>query len=133
MIVLACGSRDWDQWGVIEYVLSTLHFQRRISKLIHGACRGADRMAGELARRLAIEVQEYPADWKKFGKRAGPIRNRRMLTDGRPNLILAFHDSLTHSKGTRDMVESAMESSIEVWVISSNGNSIRYPPGSRIA
>jgi len=131
IVVLACGSRDWDAWGVIESTVSALHFQRRITRLIHGACRGADRIAGEVANRLAITVVEYPARWGELGKAAGPRRNHQMLAEGKPDLIVAFHDHLHTSRGTRDMVERSIAAGVEVWAIQSTGSKVEYPKGSR--
>lgn len=127
-VVLACGSRDWDAYGVVESTVSTLHFQRRIARLIHGACRGADRIAGDVAKRLAIDVVEYPARWNE-GRSAGPRRNHQMLVDGKPDLVVAFHDCITESKGTRDMVERASSAGVEVWVVQSSGSKLAYTKG----
>jgi hypothetical protein len=60
---------------------------------MHGAARGADRLAGAAALRLGLEVVEYPADWKRHGRRAGYVRNEQMLAAG-PDLVVAFHASL---------------------------------------
>jgi len=45
-----------------------------------------------------------PADWEKYGKASGPIRNRKMFKLGQPDLVLAFHNDIYKSKGTNDMV-----------------------------
>ena len=58
--------------------------------VIHGGARGVDRLAGRAAVRLGIPVEVYPADWDKYGRSAGFVRNQEMLTVGRPDLVLAF-------------------------------------------
>jgi hypothetical protein len=104
MRLLVCGSRDWTDRVLIRSTLASL---AEVDVVIHGAAPGADRLAGEVARELGIPVLAFPADWDKHGRAAGPIRNAQMLREGRPHLILAFHDALEHSRGTRDMVAKA--------------------------
>lgn len=50
------------------------------------------------------------ADWDGLGRKAGPIRNQRMLDEGKPDLVVAFPGD----KGTADMVRRARTASLEV-------------------
>jgi hypothetical protein len=79
-------------------------------------------MAGAIAERLGYHVIPHPADWEKYGKAAGPIRNAEMIRR-HPDLelVLAFHDNLAISRGTRDMVVLADKKGIPVEVINSKG------------
>ena len=58
--------------------------------IIEGYAKGADTLAGEWALARNIHLLTYPANWRKDGKAAGPIRNVRMLEEGHPDLVLAF-------------------------------------------
>ena len=78
--------------------------------MIDGDQRGADRMAGRWARLRGIENLIFTADWAKRGKGAGPIRNQRMLDEGRPDLVVAF----LGGKGTTDMVRRAERAGVAV-------------------
>jgi len=80
--------------------------------IIHGDCRGADRLAGQAAEQLGLTVRAYPAQWDSHGRAAGPIRNQQMIDEEHPDLVIAFHDDLTKSKGTRDMLQRAKRSGI---------------------
>lgn len=131
IVVLACGAREWTAYGAIESTVAAIHFQQRIIRLIHGACRGADTMAGEAAARLAIPIVRYPARWQEHGRAAGPRRNRQMLAHGKPDLVVAFHDHLIDSRGTRDMVEQAIAGNVPVWIVQSTGAKMELPAGSR--
>ena len=87
--------------------------------MIHGGQRGADTHAGLIAINLLGWPEEnvhiYEAEWTKFGKPAGNIRNRRMLNEGKPDLVLAFHpDLFGTSKGTYDMVMYACSRGVPV-------------------
>ncbi len=103
MKVLVCGARDWSDRGVIERELKIFP---KGTTVIHGACRGADNLAGEVARSLSFAVRPYPAEWAKLGGAAGPARNRKMLEEC-PDLVLAFHPDITRSRGTKGMVRLA--------------------------
>lgn len=111
--VLFCGDRHWRRWGAILAVMMDL----RPSVVIEGEAPGADRMSRDCANVLSIPVDPYPAKWRLYGKAAGPIRNREMLNKGRPHRVVAFHDDLTRSKGTRDMCEIAIKAGLPVRVI----------------
>lgn len=113
MKVLICGSRDWSNRDAISREIKKLPLDTLI---IHGACAGADQMAGEIAHRFGLQVKEFPADWVKHGKAAGPIRNLQML-DQKPDLVIAFHENLNTSKGTKHTVSEAKKRGIEVRVI----------------
>lgn len=61
----------------------------------------------------------HPADWQKYNKAAGPVRNGEMLKlHPDINLVLAFHDDIDSSRGTADMVARAQKADIEVWLTS---------------
>ena len=74
-------------------------------------------MADGIAQNIdGAVIKRFPADWTKFGTKAGPIRNREML-DLQPDLVIAFHRNLKKSKGTIDTVMEANRRGIPVWLI----------------
>lgn len=102
MKVLVCGDRDWKDINLIMEAVENLGEV----VIIHGNARGADRLAGAVARTLGLPEVIVPAQWPYYGKSAGPIRNRWML-DLEPDLVVAFHDCIEESKGTKDCVNEA--------------------------
>lgn len=90
-----------------DVILHCLRYLPVDAVVIHGDARGADRMARDAALRLGLILIAFPADWEYYGKGAGPIRNRQMIEEGTPDFVLAFHDDLASSKGTRDMISLA--------------------------
>lgn len=106
--LLVCGDRNWDDLAAIKAWLKLL--KPRV--VIHGAARGADTLAGEAARQLKIEVVVFPAQWARYGRGAGPIRNQQMIDEGRPDTVLAFHADLAASRGTKDMLDRARRAGI---------------------
>jgi predicted Rossmann-fold nucleotide-binding protein len=114
MRVLVCGGRDYDDWGELCERLALLHADRDIKTIIHGGACGADRLAGKFARESdGIEEIVFPADWNRYGVRAGPIRNRRMLDEGKPDLVVAFRGG----RGTADMIRQAKAANVPVQTI----------------
>ena len=78
--------------------------------IISGHAVGADRAAEDWAVVNWAHWIEFPADWKKYGKSAGYIRNKQMLVEGRPDLVVAFPGG----RGTANMVKLAKEAGVPV-------------------
>lgn len=116
MKILVCGSRDWKD---SPFIYRTLDHQREVwsselywDAVIEGDCRGADKMAGNWARARGITNIKFPALWSYYGKKAGMLRNKAMLLYGQPDLVIAFHDKLDESSGTKMMIDLAVEKGI---------------------
>lgn len=86
-------------------------------RIVQGECKGADLMAKQAAEECGLECIGYPAEWEKYGKNAGPIRNQRMIDEGRPDMGIAFHSCIQNSKGTKDMVTRLRLAKIETFLI----------------
>jgi hypothetical protein len=122
MRLLVCGSRTWTDrprlWQVLDQVVSE-HSDGEVT-VVEGDARGADRLAGQLARERGWRLERYPADWTRQGRAAGFRRNARMLREGRPDLVVAFTvGPLQHSRGTADMVRRACAAGVPVQIITS--------------
>jgi YspA, cpYpsA-related SLOG family len=114
MRVLVCGSRTWLTKEPIKKALEQLP---KDTVLIEGEARGADILSRIVAEELGFKIERYPAEWSKYGLAAGSIRNQEMLEKGKPELVLAFHQDILNSKGTKDMITRAMKAGIEVKLI----------------
>lgn len=110
MRVLVCGGRDYQDEVRVAAVLSGIG---GISQIIHGGERGADDLARVWAIRSGITDRQFNANWSANGKAAGPIRNQRMLDEGKPDLVVAFPGG----RGTADMVRRARQSGVPVMEI----------------
>ena len=110
MRVLVCGDRNWTDTEAIKRELKNYS---KDTVIVHGACRGADRIAGEIGKELGLTIEEFPADWRKHGKAAGHIRNKQMIDEGKPNLVLAFHSDIESSKVTKNMLRQSEKAGIE--------------------
>jgi hypothetical protein len=113
--LLVCGSRDYTNAERVTQVLSSLP---RPAVLITGQAPGADRLAEEWATSQRIRIIPFPADWAKYGRAAGPLRNRAMVRDGKPTLVVAFpRDPQAISPGTQDMITVARAAGIPTYVM----------------
>jgi len=112
--VLICGDRNWDDYEAIDNFIKKLPVG---SMVIQGMCRGADMMARQSALKHGFEVEDYPANWDKYGATAGPRRNKQMLDEGKPDVVFAFHKNISQSKGTRNMIEQANRQNIPFHIL----------------
>jgi len=120
MKILICGGRDCDPLQVRDYlnnnikkIFSDLSLGYYDITIIQGGARGADHGAKLFADQHTYHMMEFPADWKKHGKAAGPIRNRQMIVEGNPDLIIAFPGG----SGTMNMVKQGRDNNILVYEI----------------
>lgn len=104
--VLVTGGRDFDGEDWLRRVLDGI----KPTFIVQGAASGADLLARDYAIKRKIPVASEPADWKRHGKAAGPIRNRYMLKRWLPDIVLAFPGG----RGTCDMVQAAHDAGVPV-------------------
>lgn len=119
MRVLICGGRDFYDWQYFAFKMELFN-QRMfnanifynnfsvkhnsigvVKTVIQGHANGADKMARVWAKIRGLECISYPADWDTHGKRAGYIRNKQMLDEGKPFVIVAFPGG----RGTEMMIK----------------------------
>lgn len=103
MRVLVCGGRHYFNRESVYTMLDATHKARRIDCVIHGAAHGADILAQDWADDRGICCIQFPAKWDRDGKAAGPIRNRKMLDEGKPDILIAFPGG----RGTANMIQQA--------------------------
>lgn len=115
MKVLVCGGRGYSDLTRLFWELD--HIQP--SLIIEGGATGADALARRYADKRGIQLQTFEAEWSKYGNAAGPIRNRKMLNEGKPDLVLAFPGG----KGTLDMVRRASVAGVPVQRVTSVSSS----------
>lgn len=114
MRVLVCGGRNYKNIDKLYSVLDAIHAITPISCIIEGGAEGADYLAARWSALADLnEHARFKADWAIHGKAAGPIRNQRMIDEGKPDLVVAFPGG----KGTSDMIKRAKVAGIYVRLI----------------
>lgn len=110
MILLVCGGRDFNNYDLLNNVLSQL--ENDIQIIINGGARGADRMADNWAKSRGIHSATVSALWDYYNKAAGPKRNSAMLLL-KPTHCVAFPGG----RGTGDMINQCKQQGVPVWEI----------------
>lgn len=109
--ILVTGPRRYANRQRLYQILDAAVEKLALGFLIQGGATGADTLAKEWADERLILCWTCEADWS-LGTNAGPIRNRRMLVEGRPDIVIAFMDGA--GPGTRNMVRIAREAGVRV-------------------
>lgn len=117
MKLIVAGSRDYNDEAFLYSKLNEVYYTYselcNIDCIIVGGCRGVDTIAKQWALDLYIPVKEYPADWEKYGKGAGPRRNEEMAKIA--THLIAFKSS--KSTGTQNMITLANKYNLWVKII----------------
>lgn len=110
-VVAVTGGRNYTNLIVAHGVLDYMHAHAGpIGLLVHGGATGADSLADGWAKRRGVSTSVFKANWNLLGRSAGPIRNRRMLEDSKPDYLLVFHGG----RGTDNCCECARAMGIEI-------------------
>lgn len=102
MKVVIAGSRAFYDYTKLKKVCDHLlqNFKKEDLEIVSGGARGADKLGETYAKERGISLSVFPADWDKYGKRAGFIRNEQMAKYG--DILIAFWDG--KSSGTKNMI-----------------------------
>lgn len=145
MKILITGSRDWRDADRIERLLRFLYLRGLSADgganpepliIVHGAARGADTIAdrwatSHKAEGLPIEIHRYPAQWQKYGGRAGPIRNQTMVREHAGADLCVGFKTRPVSRGTDHCLATARTAMIPTWEIVA-GQTPPPPPHARL-
>lgn len=110
MRILVCGGRDFSDSNLLNKFLNQYLSDIDDLVIIQGDAKGADYLAKLWAVSNTVKFESFPADWKKYGKRAGYIRNTQMLNEGKPDIVVAFPGG----KGTQMMITLAEAAGVPV-------------------
>jgi len=106
MKLVIAGCRDFDDYELlsnkIDAYIKTEAKDEKIT-IISGGADGADKLGEKYSKDNCYDLDVHSADWKKFGKAAGPIRNERMAQVA--DAVVVFWDG--KSRGTKNMIDNA--------------------------
>lgn len=114
--IIIAGSRDFDNYELLREKVSKIIEEKRKTHqiiIISGKARGADRLGERFAHENAFNIDEYPADWDTYGKRAGYLRNKDMSENA--DALIAFWDG--KSSGTKHMIDLAKQKNLPIRII----------------
>ncbi len=116
--IIVAGSRSFDDYSLLESKLDEL--LKDISgevEIVSGNAKGADTLGEQYALNRGLSLHIMKADWKRYGRRAGFIRNKQMLdyASEETPLLVAFWDGF--SNGTRDMIERTQQARARALIV----------------
>jgi hypothetical protein len=107
---IVCGGRGYGDCPMIYNALDYYHSINPFSLIIQGGAAGADYLAKQWAISRGVKHLEIRAEWKRYGRMAGAVRNQKMINDTNPCVVIAFPGG----SGTADMVKRAKLCGIDV-------------------
>ena len=114
MKLIIAGSRNYHDCVVYELIhttISKLNETNQVKELVTGCAKGVDAFAEKYGRRYNIPIVKFPADWEKYGKAAGPIRNKQMAIYA--DALLLIWDG--ESRGSANMLKNAKEQGLKIF------------------
>lgn len=112
MKVIVAGSRNITDKNVVGDAMQNSGWDIEVSEIVHGGARGVDSLAEFWAWLFKIKCKIFYPDWDKYGKAAGPIRNREMAKYA--DALVAIWDG--KSRGTKNMIEEAKKRNLKIYI-----------------
>lgn len=112
--VIIAGSRSFNDYDLLCHECDKIlqHYTETEIAVFTGGADGADALGEKYAKERNYTVRRFPADWKTYGRAAGPIRNGQMAEEA--NILICFWDG--KSKGTEDMINKAKKKNIQIFI-----------------
>ena len=109
------GCRNYSDYSAfcifVDECLVELGLEAEVT-IVSGHCSGVDEMAERYAAERGFPVIVCPAEWAKYGRAAGPVRNRQMVEQS--DAVIAFWDQT--SKGTQSLIRYAKQQSKRLFI-----------------
>lgn len=101
------GSRNFNDYDAfcdkLNMFVASIGGIQKINKIVSGGAGGADKMAERFARENKIELQVFAADWNRYGRAAGPMRNSQIVEAATHMVAFPSKDG----RGTQDSLRKA--------------------------
>jgi predicted Rossmann fold nucleotide-binding protein DprA/Smf involved in DNA uptake len=110
MRVIIAGMRTFTDYDVVESAVVDSGFV--VTAVVSGKATGVDYLGEKYAEKYGLPVHEYPADWNRFKRAAGPIRNAQMAANA--DALVAVWNGV--SSGTKNMIDQAIKRGLKVYV-----------------
>lgn len=114
MNIIIAGGRDFDMISYLQDSVASLlsQFEDEPITLFTGKCDGADTIGEKFMKDWGCKIIPFPANWKKYGKSAGPRRNENMACNA--DMLIVFWDGI--SSGSKDMINKAFKYKVETHI-----------------
>ena len=119
--IIVCGGRHFNNYDYLKFVLNSILSDNGLDyeevEIVSGHCAGADKLGEKYAEEHNVKCKIFPAEWEKYGRSAGPIRNQQMidyLSNCIKPMVVAFVSE--NSRGTKDTLKRADKNNYELFV-----------------
>lgn len=125
--VIIAGSRKYDDYDTLRVKCDQI-LSNKLSDpdchivIISGGAAGADALGERYAIERGLELDRHPADWKTYGRSAGPRRNAEMAAIA--DALIAFPKEGEANRGTMNMINNAKKKGLLVRVVSPHSSNI---------
>jgi hypothetical protein len=130
MKIIIAGSRNFNNYKLLKNtcskIINELKYNNSKCEIISGNAFGADRLGELFAKENSYNLKIFPANWEKYGKSAGYVRNQQMIEYVKDNpekgYLIVFWDE--KSRGTKNTIDLARKYNIRTYIINFNGDII---------
>ena len=113
MRVIIAGSRNFNDYGILKKKLNAILKNQKEVTIISGTANGADKLGERYANDNHLKLEQYPAMWDLFGKKAGYMRNEEMVKVA--DAAIVFWDG--KSKGSKHMIDISKKYNLKLRII----------------
>lgn len=111
--LIICGGRDFADHEVMHTMITEwIVAHGWPTEVVTGGASGADAMGHAWAQENGIKATVFPAEWRAYGRRAGPMRNSAMAAYAAE--LAGGCLALPGGRGTADMVRQARAAGLTV-------------------
>ena len=96
---------------MLSTVINNLRWKPTV--IISGCAEGVDKLGEQWANEHNIPIEYFPADWDKWGKNAGMVRNGEMALEAEALVAIWCNNS----RGTANMIETATNRRLTMYVV----------------
>lgn len=119
MKVIIAGGRDFNNYDLLKEKCDIILSNQDEVIIVSGRASGADSLGERYAKEKGFKTELFPADWKKYGKSAGYVRNSEMAEVAES--LIAFWDG--RSRGTKHMIDIAKNKGLKVRIVNYESDS----------
>jgi hypothetical protein len=112
MRCIIAGSRDFTDQRLVDEAMETCGFASEVTEVVCGMARGVDTLGLRWANRRGLAVARYPANWDRWGKRAGLVRNEEMARNAEALVAIPGE-----GPGTKHMITMAWRYELRIYIV----------------
>lgn len=111
--VIVAGTRTFNDYELLKSKLDFYLKDKTNIEIVSGCANGADKLGERYAKERGYKIKHFPADWDRYGRKAGPIRNEQMVKYA--DACVVFWDG--DSKGSKNLIDLAIKYGLQLKVV----------------